>query len=113
MMIDFTHVRKGRVFHSRTGRKYKVQERDEKGFTISRESGGKPQRITWDMCAKVALRLNDGPLKYQANASKGGISYTVAIEIGVLFALKGTYRKVIVCDDVTRTITMRGVDDVN
>lgn len=111
MLVSFIHIQKGRVFHSRTGRKYKVMERDEKGFTISRESGGKPQRITWDMCKKVTDRLSEGPLKYQANASQGGISYTVAVETGVLFALRDIYRKTIVCDDKTRTITLRGVDD--
>ncbi len=101
----FKHVKVGRVFHSRTGRKYKVQEVDEKGFVISRESGGTDQRITWAMCNKTWQRLQSAEvLKYQQNASKGGISYTVAVETGVLFALKD----LVVCDDSTRTIKLKG-----
>jgi hypothetical protein len=103
----FKHVKVGRVFHSRTGRKYKVQEVDGKGFVISRESGGTDQRITWAMCNKTWQRLQNEVLKYQANATKGGISYTVAVETGVLFALKD----LVVCDDATRTISLKETSD--
>ena len=100
----FDHVCKGRVFYSRTQRKYKVQDVTEKGFTISRESGGTDQKITWAMVQKTLGRLKNGEqLEYQANASQGGISYTVAVETGVLFALKD----VILCDDKRRKITLK------
>jgi len=103
----FNHVRKGRVFHSRTGRKYKVQEVNETGFTISRESGGTNQRITWTMVNKSLKRLEDNPLRYQANASQGGISYTVAVETGVLFALKD----LVACYDSMKIIVLKATGE--
>mgnify|MGYP003659701603 FL=1 len=84
----------GETFSSRGGASYTVTEiRPEgrsKGFTIARASTGKEVRISEKLCRSSLTRLiSQGFLNYQANQTKGGISYTVAIEAGVVFALEG------------------------
>jgi hypothetical protein len=87
-------IQVGDTFQSRGGSQYKVTEvRAEgraKGFTISRDSTGKEVRISEKLCrSSLTLLLSQGFLTYQANQKRGGISYTVAIEAGVVFALEG------------------------
>ena len=79
----------GDVFESRTGRRYSVSEvRSDGGFTVTRD-GGKPVRISARMVARTLARLEAGEsFAYQRNATQGGISYTVAIEAGVVYALR-------------------------
>ena len=79
----------GDTFTSRTGSRYTVTEvRPDGGFTISRD-GGKPARVSGRMVARTLARLEAGErLAFQKNAPQGGISYTVAIESGVVYALR-------------------------
>mgnify|MGYP003655881098 FL=1 len=89
-----TGISVGETFQSRGGASYTVTEiRPEgrsKGFTIARASTGKEVRISEKLCRSSLTRLiSQGFLNYQANQTKGGISYTVAIEAGVVFALEG------------------------
>ena len=93
-------VNAGDEFTSRGGASYTVTEvRDDGGFTIERASTGKAVRISGRMIAKTLDRAGAGEtFKYRANATKGGISYTVAIEAGVVYAL----RSVLTRDDSNR-----------
>ena len=86
-------IQVSRVFYSRTGRKYKVGARDKRGLTIRRLGNGdavegKPLRVTWRKIQKTAdVLLTGKSLSFQTNASKGGISYTVAEESAIVFAM--------------------------
>ena len=68
----------GDTFASRTGKKYTVTDiRDDGGFTITRASTDKAVRISGRMLGRMLTRIGDGEsFAYQANATKGGISYT-------------------------------------
>ena len=96
--LNYTPVPMGREiyvgdhFESRGGSIYTVTEvRPEgraKGFTIARASTGKEVRISEKLCRSSLTRLiSQGYLSYQSNQTQGGISYTVAIEAGVVYAL--------------------------
>jgi len=64
-----------------------VTRSDSKGFIFIRPTG-KTIRITASKIKKTLLRLQQGEtLRYQANPGDGGISYTVAIERGVIAGL--------------------------
>tara|TARA_R110002020_G_scaffold358855_3_gene571475 strand:- start:2543 stop:2833 length:291 start_codon:yes stop_codon:yes gene_type:complete len=64
-----------------------VTESDGKSFTFTRPTG-KTIRITASKIKKTLQRLQQGEtLRYQANPGGGGISYTVAIERGVIAGL--------------------------
>ena len=64
-----------------------VTESDGKSFTFTRPTG-KTVRITASRVLKTLKRLQQGEtLRYQANPGDGGISYTVAIERGVIAGL--------------------------
>jgi hypothetical protein len=94
----------GDTFHSRTGRQYTVTEvRSDGGFSIARD-GGKPARISGRMVARTLARLEAGErFAYQKNATQGGISYTVAIESGVVYALRNHLTR----DDAARCFIRR------
>tara|TARA_R110000824_G_scaffold39711_11_gene119828 strand:+ start:8751 stop:9086 length:336 start_codon:yes stop_codon:yes gene_type:complete len=96
----------GDTFASRTGKKYTVTDiRDDGGFTITRASTDKAVRISGRMLGRMLTRIGDGEsFAYQANATKGGISYTVAIEAGVVYAL----RDLLTQDDANRRYVVGG-----
>lgn len=80
-------VNAGETFENRTGTTYSVLSVDEKGMTLTKSSG-KTQRVSAKSIERAGELLKKGEvLKFQANGSQGGISYTVAIESGVVFAL--------------------------
>ena len=86
-------IRTGNVFHSRTGKKYKIGSHDAKGFTVRRLGSGdveegKPVKVTFAKVQRtVDALLAKRALAFQTNYSKGGIDYTVAIEAGIVYAL--------------------------
>ena len=82
----------GDTFNSRGGAAYTVTSVDDRGgFTITRQSTGKAVKISGAAVAKVLARAIAGEaFAYQQNTTKGGISYTVAIEAGVVYALRDT-----------------------
>lgn len=64
-----------------------VTESNGKSFTFTRPTG-KTVKITAGKIRKTLQRLQQGEtLRYQANPGDGGISYTVAIERGVIAGL--------------------------
>ena len=74
---------------SRTGTEYKIKSFDAKGFTLSRMTSTSTVRITRRRVEDTEKRLRAGEaLKFQRNKSQGGISYTVAEEAGVVWALE-------------------------
>ena len=99
-------VSQGDRFKSRGGAEYTVTEiHDNGGFTIERVSTGKAVRISGRIIGTVLARIGDGEsLAYQANASKGGISYTVAIEAGVVYAMLDLLTR----DDANRCYRPKG-----
>jgi len=104
MPVEFPHVQPGAEFQSRTGRLYTIGEVTARRFEVIRD-GGKPCLVSWKLVNSTLDRLQSGEvLTYQANGRQGGISYTVAVESGVLFALKD----LAICDNTTRTISRKG-----
>tara|TARA_R100000329_G_scaffold8204_1_gene9599 strand:- start:19 stop:345 length:327 start_codon:yes stop_codon:yes gene_type:complete len=93
-------IKIGDIFTSRGGASFTVTEdRGAKGFTITRNSTGKTVRISGSMIAKTLARAQAGEcFAYQANSKQGGISYTVAIEAGVAYALRDVLKR----DDANR-----------
>jgi len=89
---DTRSIEIGDIVTSRKGAQYTVTgiiSGRHAGFILSR-GNGKTVRISHRMCLSTLKRLQGGEsLAIQQNASKGGISYTVAIETGVLYALEG------------------------
>lgn len=79
----------GARFSSRSGKAtYTVTDTTDNGFTARRDGSGKLVKITGRAIGKALTSLRSGVvLRYQANATKGGISYTSAIEAGVVAAL--------------------------
>ena len=82
-------VRIGATYASRTGAEYRIVALDSRGgFTAERLSTGKTVKISGAMLRKTAARAAAGEtFAFQRNAPQGGISYTVAIEAGVVHAL--------------------------
>lgn len=89
----------GATYNSRTGSEYRIVALDKKGgFTAERIATGKTVKISSSLLRKVSARADAGEVfTYQRNAPQGGISYTVAVEAGVVYALG------LVADDATRT----------
>ena len=84
----FEHIQEGLVFQSRTGSRYKVTAVKDTKFSIQSLTGRVPVTITKKAVENAQSRLEAGEeLRFQKNRSGGGISYTVAIEAGVVFAL--------------------------
>ena len=78
----------GDKFVSRGGASYSVTSIVRTGFVIRRASTGKEVKISSRMVSRcLQVLLEGGILAYQKNGSQGGISYTVAIEAGVVYAL--------------------------
>jgi len=76
------------VAKSRTGTEYLIKSFDQKGFTLSRRTSSSTVRITRRRLEDTIRRLQEGEqLKFQRNKKQGGISYTVAEEAGVVWAL--------------------------
>lgn len=72
--------------------RYQVETVDPRGFTMRRASG-RTVRVTRRMVEDTAARLLAGErLKRHANRGDGGITYTTAIEAGVIAALAGLAR---------------------
>ena len=89
----------GACYQSRTGSGYRIVSLDKKGgFTAERIATGKTVKISSSLLRKVAARAAAGEVfAYQRNAPQGGISYTVAIEAGAVYALG------LIADDATRS----------
>lgn len=86
-------IKKGQSFESRTGAVYTVKSVDPRGFIIIRNSSGKDVRISSKLIESTRDKIEAGQsLNFQANGPKGGISYTVAIEAGVVHALRDIIR---------------------
>ena len=84
---DLKHIKEGAVFQSRTGSQYHIKEVMKSGFLVQSLTGKKPVKISMQAIKKTIDRLQAGEeLVFQKNTSNGGISYTVAIEAGVVFA---------------------------
>lgn len=83
------HLAPGQVYNDRNGNPLcRIISLDAKGFQASRLKSGKPIRVTWRMVRETAARLLAGETPgVHANRSKGGIDYTTAKEMGVVFAL--------------------------
>ena len=78
----------GDKFVSRGGASYSVVTIVKTGFVIRRSSTGKEVKISSRMVNRCrSVLLDGGTFAYQKNGSQGGISYTVAIEAGVVYAL--------------------------
>lgn len=74
----------GARFESRTGRPYRVKSVDAKAFVLERDTGS-TVKVTLRALQKALARLDSGEeIHPQAPASRGGISYTVAITVGVM-----------------------------
>jgi hypothetical protein len=96
-------LRRGRILKSRTGRRYKVVDYNDKRFTIQREDSSSTVNITRSKIESTYQRLLQGEaLAFQANPSNGGISFTVAIEVGVVWAIK----ELVNTDKKTKTYTI-------
>ena len=77
----------GDEFTNRTGRAtYRVIKFDDTGIWSERTTTGTVVKTTARMIRSVAARLEDGPLRVQTNGVDG-ISYTVAVEATVVYAL--------------------------
>jgi hypothetical protein len=83
-------VSPGDTYKSRTGALYTVQSvRPDGGFIARRDSSGKCVTVSGRMIGRTrTAALNGATFAYQRNATQGGISYTVAIEAGVVYALR-------------------------
>ena len=104
MAITSSPIVVGATFTSRTGSTYTVTEdRGPNGFTITRSSG-KAVRISGRMIASTIARAEAGEsFTYQRSRPNGGISYTVAVEAGVVYAL----RDALVRDDEGRRFVVK------
>jgi|TARA_R110000824_G_scaffold214216_4_gene400508 hypothetical protein len=75
-------------YTSRKGVIYTVVSTDGKGGFTAAKPGGKTVKISGRLIARVkAAAENGATFKFQANGPQGGISYTVAIEAGVVYAV--------------------------
>ena len=81
------------VIKSRGGSTYKVVKADENGFTVQRSTGSF-ERVPNSTVLRALAKLEAGQeLSFQQSSSNGGISYTIAIEAGVIAALKPLVKK--------------------
>jgi hypothetical protein len=89
----------GATYQSRTGSEYRIVALDRKGgFTAERIKTRKTVKISSSLLRRVSARAAAGEtFAYQRNSPQGGISYTVAVEAGVVYALA------LSADDATRT----------
>ena len=76
----------GTEIKSRTGASYRIHKVDAKGFELIRDSG-KTLRITARKITKTYADLCQRSLRFQASPNNGGISYTVAEEAAIVWAL--------------------------
>jgi hypothetical protein len=82
-------VEVGDEFESRRGAAYRVVEVDAKGYTVERFETSSRVRIGWRKVEATRARLEAGEvLKYQAHVKDGGVSYTVAEAVSVIYALR-------------------------
>ena len=89
----------GLKFHSRTGREYTITEVNGTGFKIGNA------KVSKRLIERVRDQLVKGKeFHFQKNGPAGGISYTVAIEAGVAWALQD----IMVADLARRVFTLRG-----
>ncbi len=73
--------------------KYRVREVTEKVIILARIASGKTVRVSRKMVESTHARLIAGEtLTKQASAPKGGISFTIAVEAGVVAALGSLIR---------------------
>lgn len=78
----------GDTFKSRTGAEYTVAAIRRDGFTVARVGRGSSVNVSGKLCRRVLDSLAAGEARtFQANFTRGGISFTVAVEAGVVFAL--------------------------
>jgi len=77
------------TYSSRTGAEYKVISWDDRGgFVAERVSTGKTVKVSGALIDRITDGLRAGQTyAFQKSGVNGGISYTVAIEAGVIFAL--------------------------
>tara|TARA_Y100001951_G_C11279243_1_gene264146 strand:+ start:1206 stop:1541 length:336 start_codon:yes stop_codon:yes gene_type:complete len=89
-MITQRDPKVGDTFKSRTGKSYMVVKAEKGGFTIVRLDSSKPStvKISAGILRSTLERVRVGETFHtQANKPGGGISYTVAITSGVVWAL--------------------------
>ncbi len=87
---DAVSLKIGAEIRSRTGATYIVSLLDGKGIEAVRPSTGSTVRCSRKAVERAAASLAAGEtLHYQRNASKGGISYTVAVESLAVACLAG------------------------
>ena len=81
-------IQKGDTFKSRGGVEYVVTAVDPKGgFHVGRAKGTTVAVGVRKLAAAQKLLETEGRAKCQANPSKGGFSYTVAVDAAVAWAL--------------------------
>ena len=81
-------VKKGDTFKSRGGVEYVVTAVDPKGgFHVGRAKGSTVAVGVRKLASAKKLLETEGRAKCQANPSKGGFSYTVAVDAAVAWAL--------------------------
>lgn len=81
------------VITSRGGSTYKVVKADTNGFTVQRNTGSF-ERVPNSTVLRALAKLEAGQeLQFQRSSTDGGISYTIAIEAGVIAALTPLVRK--------------------
>jgi hypothetical protein len=84
-------IRKGDTFKSRSGVEYIVTAVDPKGgFHVGRAAGSSVAVGVRKLASAKKLLETEGRAKCQANPSKGGFSYTVAVDAAVAWALECT-----------------------
>jgi len=82
----------GEEFASRSGAIYSVASVDAKGFTAKR-ANGKTIRASREKVLAALARLEAGlPVAFQASPADGGVSYTVAVTVAVMHAIRGYWR---------------------
>ena len=80
-------VKSEQTFKSRTGTAYTIGKVTDRNFEVIKETG-KSVKVSFKMVSNTEERLKAGEkLNFQQNQVHGGISYTVAIESGVVYAL--------------------------
>ena len=80
-------IRKGDTFKSRSGVEYVVTAVDPKGgFHVGRAAGSSVAVGVRKLASSQKLLETEGRAKCQANPSKGGFSYTVAVAAAVAWA---------------------------
>ena len=98
------NLKTGDTVENKNGRAYATVGRiNGTGYWIVK-SNGKEQRVSFKMVESVKSRLESGQaLQFQKNGPDG-ISYTLAIEAGVLHCL----RDIVQINAADRTFTLRG-----